>query len=122
MKILIVDDDHSQQFLIAHYLQKLFANCEVITADNGMEGLQKIQLETPDVVLLDISMPVLNGLDMLEKIRCMFLNKIPVVVLSALNDQTTILRMVSMGIVDYLIKPVTPYQVMEKIEKALQTA
>lgn len=121
-KILIVDDDQSQRFLISHYVQKSFKDCEIITADNGMEGLHKIQMEIPDLVLLDISMPILNGLEMLEKVRCMFLNKIPVIVLSALTDQTMILKMVSMGIVDYLIKPVTPHQVMEKIGRALNTA
>ncbi len=121
-KILIVEDDQSQRFLISHYVQKSFEDCEIITADNGMEGLQKIQMETPDLVLLDISMPILNGLEMLEKVRCVFLNKIPVIVLSALSDQTMILKMVSMGIVDYLIKPVTPYQIMEKIGRALNTA
>ena len=121
-KVLIVEDDRSQQFLISHYMTKSFVDCEIITADNGVEGLQKIEDETPDLVLLDISMPILNGLEMLERLRCKYLSKIPVIALTALSDQTTILKMVSLGIVDYLVKPITPYMVLDKIGKALNAA
>ena len=121
-KVLIVEDDHSQQFLISHYVQKSFDDCEIITADNGAEGLQKIECENPDLVLLDISMHVLSGLEMLERLRCKYLNKIPVIALTALSDQTTILKMVSLGTVDYLIKPITPYMVLDKIGKVLNAA
>jgi two-component system cell cycle response regulator len=121
-KVLIVEDDRSQQFLISHYMKKSFIDCEIITANNGVEGLQKIEYETPDLVLLDISMPILNGLEMLEQLRCKYLSKIPVIALTALSDQTTILKMVSLGIVDYLVKPITPYMVLDKIGKVLNAA
>lgn len=78
-KVLIVEDDHSQQFLISHYMKKSFIDCEIITANNGVEGLKKTERENPDLVLLDISMPFLSGLEMLERLRCKYLNKTPVI-------------------------------------------
>ena len=118
-KILIVEDDKT---LIKMYQTKLtLENFEVEVAYDGEEGLEKLKTVSPDLVLLDLAMPKLDGFEFLKKMMAdASLKKIPVVVLSNLGQESDIKKATDFGAKDYLIKAnLTPRQVVEKIRKYL---
>ncbi|MDF1883272.1 response regulator [Sulfurimonas sp. SAG-AH-194-C21] len=87
----------------------------VITARNGEEGYAKFLEFSPDIVITDIQMPILNGLEMIQKIRKTD-KEIPIIVTSAFNDNDYLLQAINLGVEYYLIKPV----VLEKLETKLK--
>lgn len=102
-KILIVEDEIAVLKLLADYLTK--EGFLVIEAKDGKEGLEKALQEVPDLILLDILMPVMDGMEMLEKLRNHSVGRnIPVVILSNLGETSKILESQELGVVNYLIK------------------
>jgi len=117
-KILVVDDEKDILRIVSYSLQKW--GYEAITANNGQDGLNKMAAEKPDIVLLDASMPVMSGLEMLEQIRTNpDWRDIPVIMLTAHSDPKTINCAAAFGIVEYITKPFDPMELREKIDKAL---
>ena len=101
---IMITDDHS---IVREGLKKLLESDENIKvieeADNGEECLQKLKQELPDVLLLDIDMPVMGGLDVLERIRELKL-EVNVLVLTGHNEVEYLLRAVEIGIDGYILK------------------
>ena len=118
-RILVVDDEADLVSTIQCRLK--WYRCEVITAANGKEGLEKAISEKPDLILLDISMPVMNGPEMLERLRNHpDLKDTPVIMLTALCEAQDIAAVSSYGISDYITKPFDFTELMEKIANALE--
>lgn len=119
-RILIIDDDLFVSDLYSLDLQK--AGFIVTTASSGEMGLSKIQIEKPDIVLLDIAMPGLDGIKVLEKIReNKEFNAIRVLLLTNIRDDETIRLGLSKGADGYLLKTsLTPEQVVTEVQKSLQ--
>ncbi len=119
-RILIIDDDLFVSDLYSLDLQK--AGFIVTTASSGEMGLSKIQIEKPDIVLLDIAMPGLDGIKVLEKIReNKEFNAIRVLLLTNIRDDQTIRLGLSKGADGYLLKTsLTPEQVVTEVQKSLQ--
>lgn len=119
--IMIVEDD---TFVMDIYETKIAKDgMNVISASNGAEAIKKLEAGAkPDLILLDILMPYMNGLELLKKIKeDENLNKIPVVLLTNLSQKEEIQEGLGLGAKDYLIKShFTPSEVMEKINKYLQ--
>ena len=118
-KILIVEDDRT---LVKMYQIKLtLENFEVEVAYDGEEGLEKLKNVSPDLVLLDLAMPKMDGFEFLEKMMAdSSLKKIPVVVLSNLGQESDVEKAKKLGARDYLTKVnLTPKQVVEKIKRYL---
>jgi len=119
-KILIIEDDKFLRELIS---QKLIAKgYEIIEAENGEKGIKMTEKEKPDLILLDLILPGIDGFEVLEKIKNdLKLSQIPVVILSNLGQKDDIERGLKMGAVDYLIKAhFTPGEIVEKIKTALK--
>ncbi|MGE7780680.1 response regulator [Peribacillus sp. NPDC097264] len=102
--VLLIEDDPMVQEVNKQFIERLSAFTVVDTANNGLEGLEKIKKLKPDLVILDIFMPNLNGVDTLYQIRKDQLD-VDVIIISAANDQKTIRKMIQNGAFDYLIKP-----------------
>jgi len=118
-KILVVDDEPDYISTIQRRLQ--WCHYDVIVATSGEEGLEKAADEKPDLVLLDTSMPVMNGHEMLERLRKHpDLNDIPVIMVTALCEVQDIATASSYGIADYVAKPFDFTELMEKIANALE--
>lgn len=118
-KILLIEDD---QMLREMYLTKFKGdNYEVEMAVNGADGLALIKSSLPDVVLLDIILPMLDGFAVLEKIKADDSTKnIPVVLLTNLGTDEDRAKGERLGAVDYLVKAnMTPEQVSKTIKKYL---
>lgn len=119
-KVLIVEDNPSQQFYLRHFLVKYF-ECETMSAENGMDALEIIHQEHPDLILLDIAMPVMDGLQMLEHLRNQDKDrKIPVIIMTALDERKVLFRLMTLGISDYILKPISAVSIFNKIERHLQ--
>jgi DNA-binding NtrC family response regulator len=114
-EILIVDDDD----IIRDTLFELFSNdykCE--TAENAAEALTKLEADTFDVVLTDISMPGLNGLDLLERVLKLY-PQTPVIIVSGISDQDHAEELIKLGAFDYLLKPFRLEVVERSVKRAL---
>jgi CheY-like chemotaxis protein len=102
---LVVDDYHSMRATLKEYLLRF--HLRVIEAQNGLEGLEKIRAQKPDMVFTDIVMPVMDGLELCQEIKSdPALVNIPVVVLSTHADASYILKAIHNGADDYLPKPI----------------
>lgn len=119
-KILIVDDD---PFILDMYILKFKEQgFDVETARDGRGGLDKIANYQPDVLLLDIVMPVMDGFDVLSELKKRGSNhKIKIVLLSNLGQKSDIERGMELGANDYIIKAhFTPSEVVEKVRDLLK--
>jgi DNA-binding response OmpR family regulator len=101
--ILVVDDDPMSLKLLAVTLSK--EGYRVITAESGRDALEQIELEKPGLVLLDIMMPGMNGIETLERIKA-FDQNIPVAMVTALWDEGEAKRAFKTGAYEYITKPV----------------
>jgi len=120
-KILLVDDDYNIQNLLVNFL--LMKGFEVETAENGYFALKKIELFKPDIILLDIMMPRLDGFEVCAKIReipDMNLAKTPIVIISALNHLNDVKKAIAAGANDYLVKPINMQVLFEKINRYIK--
>ncbi len=118
-KILLVEDD---QMLREMYQTKFKSEgYEVVTADNGGDGLSKALTDLPDIIMLDIILPMLDGFAVLEKIKANETTKhIIVILLTNLGTDEDRARGEKLGAVDYLVKAnMTPEQVSKTIKKYL---
>ena len=104
-KVLVVDDDPNVNLFISRLLTKKF-HCEVVTAINGLEGLSKLKEENPEVVFLDVTMPVMNGIETLQAIRGdkKFKN-VPIIMLTAVRERDVVGKVMNLGVIDYVLKP-----------------
>lgn len=120
-KILVVDDEPFNIDYLQQELEEL--NYEIITAGNGLEALEKIQAESPDLVLLDIMMPIMDGFSVLEHIKTNadpVVRDIPVIIISAMTDLKSVVRGVERGAEDYLPKPFEPVLLRARISSCLE--
>lgn len=120
-KVLIVDDD---PYIAEMYLLKFKEAPEFLTetATNGKETLEKIKSFQPDMVLLDIIMPIFDGFEVLKQLKeSNLLASMKVVILSNLGQKEDIERGLALGATDYIIKAhFTPSEVLEKVRELLQ--
>ncbi|MGB9743423.1 MAG: response regulator [Minisyncoccales bacterium] len=119
-KILIIEDDNFLRELIA---QKLIAEgYELSEAVDGEEGIKKVKEEKPDLVILDLILPSIDGYEVLYQIKKDPLTtKIPVIILSNLGQREDVEKGLKMGAVDFLIKAhFTPVEILEKIKANLK--
>lgn len=118
LRILAVDDNRTNLHILQVFLKK--QGHEVITGVNGEEAVRLFQSEQPDIVLLDIMMPVMNGFEAARQIKAMVPDRwVPVVFLSALNRDENLIEGLASGADDYLTKPIN-FVVLEAKLRTMQ--
>ena len=118
-KILIVDDEPFNVDYLEQELEDL--NYITATAVNGQDALEKIVSESPDLVLLDIMMPIMDGFSVLEKVKAdTAIRNIPIIVISANNDLQSVVKGIQLGAEDYLPKPFEPTLLKARIQSSLE--
>ncbi|MCW1359681.1 response regulator transcription factor [Campylobacter sp. US33a] len=103
LSLLIVEDEESIRETLIDALKPYFL--KILIAQNGNEGLKKFKKFKPNLVLSDISMPIMNGLDMAKEIKSIS-KEVPIVIMSAFSEKDRLLKAIDVGVDKYLIKPV----------------
>jgi len=120
-KILLIEDD---SFLLSMYTAKFeLEDFQIFAAEDGEKGLKLAIKEKPDIILLDIILPKMDGFEVLKQLKAQIETKnIPVILLTNLSQRTEINKGLSMGAVDYLIKAhFMPSEVVDKIKEVIKT-
>ncbi|WP_448335209.1 response regulator transcription factor [Bellilinea sp.] len=117
LKILLVDDDADTRQLVTMIIEK--AGHKIQTAGHGQAALTLLEHETFDIILLDIMMPEIDGLNVLESIRRV--STAPVIMLTALSDAGIMEQSYFMGADDYIVKPFAMSKLLERIDRVART-
>lgn len=117
LSVLYVEDDAEVRAQFSHMLGKIVGTLH--TACDGAEGLEMFGKEKPDLVISDIMMPVMDGLEMAERIRAEN-PATPIIMTTAFNDAKYLLRAIAIGIDGYVLKPVDYHALLRAIEKSAQ--
>lgn len=116
--VLIVDDDVKLVRLLQVYFEK--EGCITYSANNGLDALQVLRERKPDIIVLDLMLPGLNGLDVCRKIRKD--NDIPIIMLTARDEESDRLVGLEIGADDYVTKPFSPKEVIARAKAILRRA
>lgn len=118
--LLIIDDDEVVRESLAAYLED--SNFKVLQALNGLQGLQIFESEQPDLVICDLRMPQIDGLELIRRIR-QTASETPIIVLSGAGVMSDAVEALRLGAADYLIKPLEDLAVLEhSVRRALDRA
>lgn len=115
-KILIVEDQKEIRNLLSKYL--LNAGYEVVVAEQGFEALELFENQEIHLILLDVMMPGISGFEVLQEIRK--ISDIPVIMLTAKQEETDRLKGFELGVDDYVIKPFSPRELMKRVQVFLR--
>src|SRR3989338_7622279 len=119
-KVLSIDDNRQIGSTLIPKFEE--AGYQFESAYSGQEGLEKMRTYQPDLVLLDIMMPLMDGHEVLRRIKSdPELKHIPVIMVSPKRDKETVIRTVQGGATDYLVKPVDVKRLLEKVGRVLPT-
>jgi len=119
LKLLIVDDESAIQRILSHYFKDKH---EVVTCNNGADALSWLYKgNLPDCVIVDMNMPVLNGLDFIHQLRSSgFFNNLPVIVLSGADNSDTKIKCLEAGADDFIVKPFNPRELEARLNAIMR--
>ncbi len=116
-KILIVDDAKFMRMTLSNILKK--ANHEIVgEGENGREAVELYQMLKPDIVTLDITMPVMNGIEAVKAIKQVDENA-KIIMCSAMGQQKMVVEAIEAGAIDFIVKPFEESRVIEAVARAL---
>lgn len=119
---MTVDDSQTIRTIVSSYCKEL-GPVQMVEACNGAECLQKCEQDKPDLILLDVNMPVLNGKDTLRKLRSNpAMHGIAVVMLTTESEKKVVVELLKMGVQQYIIKPFDKETFLTKVKKVLEAA
>lgn len=119
LKVLTVDDSKTIRMIVKKAFRPY--DCELFEGADGAEGLMLATQEKPDLIVLDITMPVMNGIEMLSKLKSEpDLKDIPVIMLTAESGKDNVMQIVKMGVKDYMVKPFKGEQLIERVTKLVK--
>jgi DNA-binding NarL/FixJ family response regulator len=120
-RLLLIDDDPNLILLVKDYLE--FRGYEVVTADNGIDALEVLDQETPDMIICDIMMPEMDGYTFVERVRQDSRNSwVPVLFLSAKGQSQDRVKGLNKGADVYMVKPFEPEELVAQVESSLKQA
>ena len=120
-KILVVDDDPIMHRVLGRYLEQ--NGYEMLSARNGLEAVQKATLEAPQVIILDVRMPEMSGLEALRQLKEIERTKsIPVIVVTVNADRATLMESEVSGADGFLTKPFRPGELLAEIKRLTVSA
>jgi DNA-binding response OmpR family regulator len=116
MKALIIDDDLALADVVSFALRR--AGFEVIKAYDGQAALDRWQADSPDLIILDLNLPKLDGLSVCRRIRAQA--DTPIIMLTVRGDEDDIVKGLQLGADDYVVKPFSPRQLVARVEAVLR--
>jgi len=118
--LLYVEDDLDIQKLVIHMLAKKFPQLTLLHAENGKKGLELFSTKLPDIIVTDIRMPIMDGIQMIKEIKAID-NDARIIVLTAASDTDFILDAVDLGINHYVLKPIKIEKFVAAVEQCLES-
>lgn len=116
--ILAVDDS---AFTLSRITDALGKNYDMVTVNSGARALKYLDKNKPDLILLDIRMPIRDGFDILREIRATEDRAdIPIIMLTAMEDKQSVMKSIELGICDYVLKPFAPDDLLERVQRILE--
>jgi DNA-binding response OmpR family regulator len=120
-KILVIEDEKDIANLVSHYLSQ--ENYSIHTASNGIEGLRQAKLHSPDLVVLDLMLPEMDGLEVCRRLRADSKTAaVPILMLTAKAEETDKVVGLELGADDYLTKPFSPKELVARVKALLRRA
>jgi len=117
--ILTIDDAKAVRLLVEKALSAF--DCEVNEASNGFNGLFAMEKVRPDLMLVDVSMPVMNGIDMLERVKSApEVSDIPIIMMTSRSDHAYMAEIMALGAQDTLMKPFTEADLLQKVRSVIK--
>ncbi|MDI6823426.1 MAG: response regulator [Bacillota bacterium] len=113
-KVLVADDAAFMRMKLSNLLRQ--AGHEVLEANNGLEALEVYEAQKPDLVFMDITMPEMDGIEALKRLRALD-PEARVVMCTALGQQSMVIEAVKSGAKDFIVKPFQPERVLQAVEK-----
>lgn len=120
-RVLVIDDERDFRHLIGMFLQRSGMPLDVVTAEGGPAGLAMAQADPPDLVILDVMMPELNGFEVCQRLRAdERTHRTPVLMLTSLDEPIDRTRGFLAGVDDYLAKPFDRGELLARVRRILQ--
>ncbi len=119
MKILYVEDETEAREALSKFLKRRYG--KIFTAVDGVDGLNVYMEQRPDLIIVDLYMPNMDGLEMIRQIKKISA-EVHVIVTSAVSDVDVILKSVDIGINKYLLKPIKPEELLDAINEYMESA
>jgi len=118
-KILVVDDEPDILKIVTFRLKKL--RCDILTADNGKDALDLIRRQRPDLVLLDLRLPIIDGYEVCKQVKADDeLKNIPIILLTASSTAKISEKTKEFKADGYIIKPFDPEELLKKVKKFIE--
>jgi two-component system, OmpR family, response regulator VicR len=117
-KVLIIEDDETIVSLIRLAFQMRWPEAELISANLGEEGLDLVEDEKPDLVILDLGLPDMDGYEVLKQIR--LFSSVPIVILTVRGDEDDIIKGLELGADDYIVKPFRQMELLSRLKVQLR--
>lgn len=122
MNVLIVDDERMSRTVITRLITKKFPFCSVTEAQNGIEALAILQRDKFDLLIADLNMPGMGGMELIQILRNdITYQDLPIVIVSIVQDKNVIVKLMQLGIAGYLVKPLNIEAAQQRIGAILQT-
>jgi len=120
MKVAVIDDSPEIKEVVALCFQLRWAGASLVSASNGTEGLELVEAENPDIVVLDIGLPDMDGFQVLREIRRF--SQVPVIMLTVRDEDIDVARGLELGADDYITKPFSHIELVARIQAVLRRA
>ena len=118
MKVVVIDDSPEIIEVVSLCFQLRWSGAELISASTGTEGLELVESEAPDIVILDIGLPDMEGFEVLREIRRF--SQVPVIMLTVRKEDTDVARGLEMGADDYISKPFSHIELVARVQAVLR--
>lgn len=118
-KVILAVDDAA--FILSRITDALEKHYNMVTVNSGARALKYLDKNKPDLILLDIRMPIHDGFEILREIRSMEDRAdIPIIMLTAMEDKQSVMKGIELGICDYILKPFAPDDLLERVQRVLE--
>jgi two-component system chemotaxis response regulator CheY len=118
-KILVVDDSATMRMFLSMTLKRAFSDISITEAENGADAIKKLQTQDVDIVLTDMMMPEMNGLQLIENIRKLLNKDVPIIVITTKGEEKDRELGLSLGANGYITKPVSGNKLKDEVLKFL---
>ncbi len=120
MKVAVIDDSSDIAEVVSVCFQIRWSGTSVVSAGTGAKGLELIEADNPDIVILDVNLPDIDGFEVLKDIRRF--SQVPVIMLTVRGKDTDVARGLELGADDYVVKPFSHIELMARVQNVLRHA